>query len=200
MHCRTLQPSGPASSPVDAEAGDNFSVNADCKFTPAPQEAEYHVTNEVTDIYPDFVTIATGFGVPAKRVRHPSELRAAIREMLDTPGPYLLDVMVSNLRFSVGPSAACLCITCFLSCSAAAFSLAHSVQDARRHARTCTDAAFVVVQVPHIEHVLPMIPGGGSFNVNAAGVDSCCGVASKCSPTWSCLQACSEQCYLKCRT
>lgn len=38
------------------------------------------------------------------------ELRAAIREMLDTPGPYLLDIMV-----------------------------------------------------PHIQHVLPMIPGGGSF-------------------------------------
>jgi acetolactate synthase-1/2/3 large subunit len=35
---------------------------------------------------------------------------AAIREMIDTPGPYLLDVMV-----------------------------------------------------PHIQHVLPMIPGGGSF-------------------------------------
>lgn len=38
------------------------------------------------------------------------DLRGAIREMLDTPGPFLLDVMV-----------------------------------------------------PHIEHVLPMIPGGGSF-------------------------------------
>jgi acetolactate synthase-1/2/3 large subunit len=74
------------------------------------REAEYHETHEETDIYPDFVTIARGFGVPSKRVRHPSELRAAIREMLDTPGPYLLDVMV-----------------------------------------------------PHIEHVLPMIPGGGSF-------------------------------------
>jgi acetolactate synthase-1/2/3 large subunit len=74
------------------------------------REAEFHVTQEETDIYPDFVTIARGFGVPSKRVRHPSELRAAIREMLDTPGPFLLDVMV-----------------------------------------------------PHIQHVLPMIPGGGSF-------------------------------------
>jgi acetolactate synthase I/II/III large subunit len=43
-------------------------------------------------------------------VIRPEDLRGAIREMLDTPGPYLLDVMV-----------------------------------------------------PHIEHVLPMIPGGGSF-------------------------------------
>ena len=48
--------------------------------------------------------------MPAKRVVQASQLRAAIREMLDTPGPYLLDVMV-----------------------------------------------------PHVEHVLPMIPGGGAF-------------------------------------
>ena len=61
------------------------------------QEAEFHVTQEETDIYPDFVTIARGFGVPSKRVRHPSELRAAIREMLDTPGPFLLDVMVQTI-------------------------------------------------------------------------------------------------------
>ncbi|KAI7837667.1 hypothetical protein COHA_008528 [Chlorella ohadii] len=73
-------------------------------------EGEYQVSGDVKDIFPDFVTMAAAFNVPAKRVRHPSELRAAIREMLDTEGPYLLDVMV-----------------------------------------------------PHIQHVLPMIPGGGSF-------------------------------------
>ncbi len=54
--------------------------------------------------------MSQAFGVPAKRVVRYEDLRAAIREMLDTPGPFLLDVMV-----------------------------------------------------PHIEHVLPMIPGGGSF-------------------------------------
>eukprot|EP00887_Chlorella_sp_A99_P007132 scaffold2.g7132.t1 len=74
------------------------------------REAEWHVTKDIKDIYPDFVKMAQAFGVPAKRVFHPSELRPAIREMLDTPGPYLLDIMV-----------------------------------------------------PHIQHVLPMIPGGGSF-------------------------------------
>lgn len=47
---------------------------------------------------------------PCRRVINKAELREAIREMLDTPGPFLLDVMV-----------------------------------------------------PHIAHVLPMIPGGGSF-------------------------------------
>ena len=68
------------------------------------------MTQEVKDIYPDFVAIAKGFGVPSRRVIDPTELRDAIREMLDSPGPFLLDVIV-----------------------------------------------------PHIEHVLPMIPGGGSF-------------------------------------
>ncbi|KAL3136694.1 hypothetical protein ABBQ38_005929 [Trebouxia sp. C0009 RCD-2024] len=74
------------------------------------RDAEWHLTNEVKDIYPDFVKMAESFSVPAKRVLRPDELRPAIREMLETPGPYLLDVMV-----------------------------------------------------PHIEHVLPMIPGGGSY-------------------------------------
>lgn len=74
------------------------------------KEGDYQVSGQEADVYPDFVKLAGAFGVPAKRVMHPSELRAAIREMIDTPGPYLLDVMV-----------------------------------------------------PHIQHVLPMIPGGGSF-------------------------------------
>ena len=72
--------------------------------------ADYAETQDLAHVYPDFVTIARGFGVPAQRVTRVSQLRAAIKEMLDTPGPYLLDVMV-----------------------------------------------------PHQEHVLPMIPGGGSF-------------------------------------
>ena len=74
------------------------------------QEAEWHTTGEESHIYPDFVKMAEAFGVPARRVVRLDDLRGAIREMLDTPGPFLLDVMV-----------------------------------------------------PHIEHVLPMIPGGGSF-------------------------------------
>ncbi|KAK9835817.1 hypothetical protein WJX74_008609 [Apatococcus lobatus] len=74
------------------------------------REAEYHLTGLPGDIYPDFVMMAKSCGVPGSRIFKPEDLRAAIRTMLDTPGPYLLDVMV-----------------------------------------------------PHIEHVLPMIPGGGSF-------------------------------------
>jgi len=71
---------------------------------------EYHITGDEVDIFPDFVTVAQGFRVPGRRVTRRSDLRAAIQEMIDTPGPFLLDVMV-----------------------------------------------------PHSEHVLPMIPGGGSF-------------------------------------
>lgn len=74
------------------------------------REAAYHDSGEVKDIYPDFVAMADSYSVPAKRVVSPSDFRSAVREMLDTPGPYVLDVMV-----------------------------------------------------PHIQHVLPMIPGGAGF-------------------------------------
>jgi acetolactate synthase-1/2/3 large subunit len=73
-------------------------------------EADYAVSGDETDIYPDFVTIAKGFGVRSARVTRVSQLREAFAAMLAHDGPYLLDVMV-----------------------------------------------------PHQEHVLPMIPGGGSF-------------------------------------
>jgi acetolactate synthase I/II/III large subunit len=45
-------------------------------------------------LYPDFVKIAAGFGVAGRRVLKKSELRAAIQEMLDHRGPYVLDVVV----------------------------------------------------------------------------------------------------------
>jgi len=45
-------------------------------------------------IYPDFVKICEGFGVPAERVIDPKDLRAAVKRMLDSKEPYLLDVMV----------------------------------------------------------------------------------------------------------
>ena len=61
-------------------------------------------------IFPDFCKIAEGCKVPSARVTKKADLRAAIEKMLETPGPYLLDVIV-----------------------------------------------------PHQEHVLPMIPSGGSF-------------------------------------
>lgn len=45
-------------------------------------------------LYPDFVKIAEGFGVPGRRVHKKEELREAIQEMLDCDGPFLLDVIV----------------------------------------------------------------------------------------------------------
>jgi acetolactate synthase-1/2/3 large subunit len=45
-------------------------------------------------LYPDFVKIAEGYGVKGRRVIKRSELRAAIQEMLDCDGPYVLDVIV----------------------------------------------------------------------------------------------------------
>src|SRR5207249_11317359 len=45
-------------------------------------------------VYPDFVAIAKGFNVPAERVFKKSELRGALKRMLDSTEPYLLDVIV----------------------------------------------------------------------------------------------------------
>nr|QCH40392.1 acetohydroxyacid synthase [Hydrilla verticillata] len=49
-----------------------------------------------SEIFPDFLTIAKGFGIPAARITKIGEVREAIQEMLETPGPYLLDVIVPH--------------------------------------------------------------------------------------------------------
>ncbi|XP_008798940.1 acetolactate synthase 1, chloroplastic [Phoenix dactylifera] len=49
-----------------------------------------------SEIYPDLVAIAKGFNIPAARVTQKADVREAIREMLETPGPYLLDVVVPH--------------------------------------------------------------------------------------------------------
>jgi len=45
-------------------------------------------------LYPDFVRIAEGFGVKARRVVKREDLKGAINEMLAHDGPYVLDVIV----------------------------------------------------------------------------------------------------------
>ena len=50
------------------------------------------ITPEVR--YPDFVAIARGFQWRARSVREKAELLDGLREMIDAPGPYLLDVQV----------------------------------------------------------------------------------------------------------
>ncbi|MFN4259755.1 MAG: biosynthetic-type acetolactate synthase large subunit [Gemmataceae bacterium] len=44
--------------------------------------------------YPDFVTMAKGFRVGARRISAKEDLDAALEQMLDSKGPYLLDVLV----------------------------------------------------------------------------------------------------------
>jgi acetolactate synthase-1/2/3 large subunit len=44
--------------------------------------------------YPDFVAIAKGFSWGARHVAQKADLRNAMMEMIDSPGPYLLDVQV----------------------------------------------------------------------------------------------------------
>jgi acetolactate synthase-1/2/3 large subunit len=46
--------------------------------------------------YPDFVTIAKGFRCGAKRVTEKKDLDGALEEMLDSKGPFVLDVMVPH--------------------------------------------------------------------------------------------------------
>jgi acetolactate synthase I/II/III large subunit len=44
--------------------------------------------------YPDFVTMAKGFRCGARRISDKDDLDGALEEMLDSKGPYVLDVMV----------------------------------------------------------------------------------------------------------
>ncbi|TKY71682.1 Acetolactate synthase 3 [Spatholobus suberectus] len=47
-------------------------------------------------VFPNMLKFADACGIPAARVAKREELRAAIQKMLDTPGPYLLDVIVPH--------------------------------------------------------------------------------------------------------
>ncbi|ADE54092.1 biosynthetic-type acetolactate synthase large subunit [Coraliomargarita akajimensis] len=50
--------------------------------------------DNVDALYPDFVTMAAGFGVAGRRVVKREDLRDAINEMLAHDGPYVLEVIV----------------------------------------------------------------------------------------------------------
>jgi acetolactate synthase I/II/III large subunit len=45
---------------------------------------------------PDFVQVAKGYRIPGKSVNQRADLRSALKEMLDTKGAYLLEVMVGK--------------------------------------------------------------------------------------------------------
>ena len=52
-------------------------------------------SHSYTEALPDFVAVARGFGWQARRVERREELEDALRECLDTPGPFFLDVAVA---------------------------------------------------------------------------------------------------------
>ncbi len=60
-----------------------------------PNQADTVNADGEPHVYPDFLTIAAGYGVAARRVWQPQELPDAYRQMLAADGPYLLDVIVS---------------------------------------------------------------------------------------------------------
>ncbi|KAG7954235.1 hypothetical protein I3843_11G006300 [Carya illinoinensis] len=49
-----------------------------------------------SEIFPNMLKFAEACDIPAARVTKKGDLRAAIQKMLDTPGPYLLDVIVPH--------------------------------------------------------------------------------------------------------
>uniref|UniRef100_A0A7N0UYP4 Acetolactate synthase n=1 Tax=Kalanchoe fedtschenkoi TaxID=63787 RepID=A0A7N0UYP4_KALFE len=52
--------------------------------------------SDTTEIFPNMLKFAEACGIPAARVTRKKDLREAIQKMLDTPGPYLLDVIVPH--------------------------------------------------------------------------------------------------------
>jgi acetolactate synthase-1/2/3 large subunit len=51
---------------------------------------------DLNRIYPDYLKICEGFGVPCERIIHKKDLRGAMQRMLDSKEAYVLDVMVPH--------------------------------------------------------------------------------------------------------
>jgi acetolactate synthase-1/2/3 large subunit len=47
-------------------------------------------------INPDFVKLSEAYSVPARKVSERSELMDGLRQMIETPGPFLLEVVVEK--------------------------------------------------------------------------------------------------------
>ena len=45
---------------------------------------------------PDFVQVAKGFGIPGRSVSRREEIKTAVKEMLETRGSFLLEIMVGK--------------------------------------------------------------------------------------------------------
>lgn len=60
-------------------------------------------------INPDFITIAAGYGIPAKKVTDRNVLKDSLIELLDAKGPYLLEIVIDkegNVLPMIEPGAA----------------------------------------------------------------------------------------------
>ena len=71
-----------------------YNSNRGHTFLGNPKNAYSGSVEDPSGIYPDYVKICAGFGVPCERVLHKRDLRGAMQRMLDSSEPYVLDVMV----------------------------------------------------------------------------------------------------------
>ena len=69
---------------------------------------ESRYSNSYSDSLPDFVKLAQAYGWTGIRIEGPQELEAGIRQMIETPGPVLVDCRVAKLSncFPMIPSGA----------------------------------------------------------------------------------------------
>jgi acetolactate synthase-1/2/3 large subunit len=69
---------------------------------------ESRYSNSYSDSLPDFVKLAEAYGWTGIRIEGPQELEAGIRQMIDTPGPVMVDCRVTQLSncFPMIPSGA----------------------------------------------------------------------------------------------
>src|SRR3970282_2124709 len=60
------------------------------------------------EVSPDYVKLAEAFGASGMRITGREQLRPAIRKMIETPGPFILDVVVDpdELVFPMVPAGA----------------------------------------------------------------------------------------------
>ena len=73
-----------------------YKSNRGHTYLGSPDHEEYHETKDESMIFPDFVTIAQGFRIKAKRVEKREELDAAVKEMIASKEPYFLEVCVEK--------------------------------------------------------------------------------------------------------
>lgn len=71
-----------------------FKSNRGHTFLGNPKNVYKGSLDDPSGIYPDYVKICEGFGVPCERVLHKRDLHGAIQRMLDSDEAYVLDVMI----------------------------------------------------------------------------------------------------------